>query len=421
MFGKLKNKLKGFFSKAEKEAEDAAEAEEELEEEKEETKNKKEKKKPKKKSGKKQEKTKKEETKKEIEPPASFSVGRQKVEPDLEKLEQKAEQIKKQERTEKQARKEKEEKKKTEKKAKEREEKKAKEEEKEEKKGFFSKFKKKFEINEEYFGKIFEELEFILLENNVAFEVVEKIKSDLKNQLIGIEIKKDEVENKIKQALKNSIENLFVEKIDLIKKIKQKDDPFVILFFGINGSGKTTTIAKLAHKLKKNKLSVVLAASDTFRAASIEQLEKHGEKLDVKVIKGEYGADPASIAFDAIKHAQSHKLDAVLVDTAGRMYTKQDLMREMGKISRVSEPDLKIFVAESITGNDAVEQAKKFNEAVGIDAIILTKADVDARGGSIISVSHITGKPIIYLGSGQNYEDLEEFDKEKIIKQLELD
>jgi fused signal recognition particle receptor len=163
-----------------------------------------------------------------------------------------------------------------------------------------------------------------------------------------------------------------------------------------------------------------MAASDTFRAASIEQLEEHGKNLGIKVIKSQYKADPASVAFDAISHAKSHKIKVVLIDTAGRMYTKSDLMREMEKISRVSKPDLKIFIAESITGNSATEQAKQFNETIGIDGIILSKADIDEKSGTILSVSYITEKPILFLGTGQEYSDLQKFDKEKIISQLGL-
>ncbi len=294
------------------------------------------------------------------------------------------------------------------------------EEKEEKKKGFLFKLKRKFKITEDYFEEIFSDLEFVLLENNVALEVVEKIKESLKNELVDEEIEKKEVEEKIKDALKSSIEEIIKEPFDLIEKIKNKEGPFVIIFFGINGSGKTTTIARLAYLLKKNNLSCVLAASDTFRAASIEQLEKHAKNLDVRIVKSQYNADPASVAFDAIKHAESKGVDVVLIDTAGRMYTKSDLLKEMEKICRVSQPDLKIFVAESITGNDAVEQARTFDEAVGIDGIILTKTDVDEKGGTALSISYVTGKPILYLGTGQDYGDLEKFNKKKLIENLGL-
>lgn len=170
--------------------------------------------------------------------------------------------------------------------------------------------------------------------------------------------------------------------------------------------------------MKKNKLKCVLAAADTFRAASIEQLEKHGAKLGLEVIKHQYGADPAAVAFDAIKHATARNLDVVLIDTAGRMHTKTDLMKEMEKIIRVAKPDLKIMVAEAIVGNDAVEQGKTFNQLVGIDGIILTKADVDEKGGASISMNFVTGKPILFLGTGQEYEKLKVFDPEELIKSI---
>lgn len=293
-----------------------------------------------------------------------------------------------------------------------------------EKKGFLARLKEKFEfkVTEEYFEGIFSELELILLENNIALEVVEKIKSDLKQELVGLKMKKEEVSDKIKQALKISIESLFEKPFDILEKIKEisKEKPAVIVFFGINGSGKTSTIAKISYLLKKNNISVLLAAGDTFRAASIEQLTEHANKLGVKIIKSKYNADPASIAFDAISHAKAHKIQAVLIDTAGRMHTKSSLLKEMEKICRVSQPDLKIFVAESITGNDAIEQAKTFNQAIGIDAIILTKADIDEKAGTTLSVSYITGKPILFLGTGQDYKDLEIFDRKRVIENLGL-
>ena len=210
---------------------------------------------------------------------------------------------------------------------------------------------------------------------------------------------------------------MLIEPDDFLDAVKLKQ-PFVIVFFGINGTGKTTTIAKIANLLLKNKISCVLAASDTFRAASIEQLQIHADKLKIKLIKHDYGADPAAVAFDAIKHAKAHKIDVVLIDTAGRMHTKENLLSEMEKICRVTKPDLKIFVAESIAGNDAIQQAKNFNETIGIDGAILTKADVDEKGGTAISISYIIKKPIFFLGTGQNYSDLKSFDKTEFIKEL---
>lgn len=295
-------------------------------------------------------------------------------------------------------------------------------EEKPEKKGFFARLKERFtktEVNEKDFEEIFEQLELILLENNVAYPVVEEIRKELKNKLVGLSIDKGKVEETIRTSLKETIQNLLIEPFDLLDKVKEKS-PYVIVFFGINGSGKTTTIAKIAHMLKKNKISSVIAAADTFRAASIEQLEEHGRRIGIDVIKQKYGADPAAVAFDAVKHAKARGIQVVLIDTAGRMHTKENLMREMEKIVRVVSPDLKVFIAESITGNDVVEQAKVFDESVGIDAIILSKADIDEKGGAILSVGYVTRNPIIYLGVGQEYDKLERFDKKKFIDSLGL-
>ncbi|MBU4086650.1 MAG: signal recognition particle-docking protein FtsY [Nanoarchaeota archaeon] len=288
------------------------------------------------------------------------------------------------------------------------------------KKTWFSRvFSRKYIISESEFSEMFENLELILLENNVALEVVDCLRENLSKELVDKEVDKDKIEEEIKKALKNSIESLFAPGFDIIQKIKEKQ-PFVIAFFGINGSGKTTNIAKLAYKLKNNRVSCVLAAADTFRAASIEQLKIHGEKLGVPVISQAYGSDPASVAYDAIEYAKAHKIQCVLIDTAGRMHTKENLIKEMGKIVRVSKPDLKIFVGEAITGNDATEQAKTFNEAINIDGIILSKQDIDEKGGTSLSVSYITKKPILYLGVGQNLADLKEFNKEELIKALGL-
>ena len=297
--------------------------------------------------------------------------------------------------------------------------------EKEPTKGFFSAIKEKIvttKINEEQFEKLFWDLELALMENNVAVEVIEKIKNDLKGELVEKPVKRTKVKEIIQGTLKSSIGQLFeVHNINLIEEIKnKKEKPYVIAFFGINGSGKTTSIAKIANMLKEKKISCVLAASDTFRAASIEQLQEHADKLGIKIIKHDYGSDPAAVAFDAIKHAKAKGIDAVLIDTAGRMHSNVNLIDELKKITRVAKPDLKIFVGESIAGNDCVNQATEFNEAVGIDGIILAKADVDEKGGAAVSVSYVTKKPILFLGTGQKYSDLQVFDSEVIVKNLGL-
>ncbi len=282
----------------------------------------------------------------------------------------------------------------------------------------------KVKITEKEFEIYEEELRMLLLENNVAFEVAEKIVEKLKEKIVNQEFLKKEVEGQIKEAFKDIIEDILVEPFDVVKKVMEKKEnhkePYVILFCGINGSGKTTTIAKIAEHMKKRLVSVVLAAGDTFRAASIEQLKKHGDRIGVKVISHEYGSDPASVGFDAINYAKKNSIECVLIDTAGRMHTAKNLLREMEKIVRVCKPDLKIFIGESITGNDAVEQAKAFNEEIGIDAIVLTKADIDEKGGTALSLGFITGKPILFLGTGQEYDKIEVFDKEKFIERLGL-
>jgi len=310
--------------------------------------------------------------------------------------------------------------------------------EEEEKKGFFKKIFSgitKIKISGEEFEKYSEDLEYLLLENNVALEVSEKIIQELKEKIVGKEFSKKEIEEKIKNSLKEIIEEILIEPFDLIERIRQKanplanssesqikekNEPYVILFCGINGGGKTTTIAKLASQLKKQNISCIMAGADTFRAAAIDQLKKHGEKLQIKVITHEYGTDPASVGFDAIKYAKKNKIKCVLIDTAGRIHTSKNLMMEIEKIKRVCNPDTKIFVGESITGNDAVEQVKSFDEAIDIDGIILSKADVDEKGGTALSVGYVTKKPILYLGTGQEYNKLEKFDKQKFIKNLGL-
>lgn len=300
--------------------------------------------------------------------------------------------------------------------------------EKEKKKGFFQRiFSKitKVKISEKDFNVYTEDLEMLLLENNVALEVAEKIIKELKEKIVGKELLKKEIESEIKKIFKEILMEILIEPFDVINQIKKfKEEnlskPYIILFCGINGSGKTTTVAKIAYFLKSNKISCVLAAGDTFRAASIEQIKKHGEKLEIEVIAHKYESDPASVGFDAIKYAEKKHIDCVLIDTAGRMHTAKNLMSQIEKISKVCKPNLKIFIGESITGNDAVEQAKSFDLAVGIDGIILSKADVDEKGGTALSVGYVTKKPILYLGTGQEYKDLEKFDKEKLIEKLGL-
>ena len=295
-------------------------------------------------------------------------------------------------------------------------------------KGFFSKLKQAITtktISEEKFLDLFWDLELALLENNVSVEVIEKIKLDLVSELVDKPLPRD-VEGKIMETLKGTLSSILtMDSIPLLERVRahaaeKTGKPYVIAFFGINGAGKTTSVAKLAHYLQKNGRTVVLAACDTFRAAAIQQLEEHAVKLNCKIIKQDYGSDAAAVAFDAIKYAEKNGVDVVLIDTAGRLHSNTNLMSELEKIIRITKPNLKIFVGESITGNDCIEQAMQFNNLVQMDGAILTKADVDEKGGAPISIAYVIKKPILFLGVGQTYDDFEPFDREKILKHLGL-
>jgi fused signal recognition particle receptor len=282
-------------------------------------------------------------------------------------------------------------------------------------------FEKK--LSESEFEKIFRDLEISLLEANIAFEVIQLLKKNLKDKFVDHQVKRGKVEEIIMDTIGKTFKDILIEKdpneiLHTIKENKKEGKPTSFLFLGVNGVGKTTSLAKMTKWLQKNDHSVVIAASDTFRAASIEQLEKHAENLGVKVIKHKYGADPAAVAFDAIEYAKAHKIDCVVIDSAGRQHSNTNLMDELRKLKRVAKPTFTIFIADALTGNDAVEQAREFSEKIGYDFSILAKADVDQKGGAILSVSYISKKPIAFLGVGQSYNDLEPFDKEKVLEKL---
>jgi fused signal recognition particle receptor len=277
------------------------------------------------------------------------------------------------------------------------------------------------ELAEKDINNILQELEISLLESDVATEVIDSLKSDLKKRLIGTKVDKHEIESVVKKSLIDSISGLFdaTQKINVIEKIdakKRLQEPCIILFVGINGTGKTTTLAKFAHMLQQAKLSVVVAAADTYRAGAIEQLKEHTNRLNLKIIAQNYGADPAAVAKDAVLHAKSQKIDCVLIDTAGRMQTSKNLMDQIAKITKVVNPDLKIFVGDSLAGNDTVNQAREFYQHTKFDAAILTKSDADARGGAALSIVKVTNTPILFVGVGQDYKDLKPFDKELFIE-----
>ena len=281
-------------------------------------------------------------------------------------------------------------------------------------------------ISEKNLDDALTDLQMALLENDVAYEATERINDRVKKVLEGEQIgllqsKKDLIRTALYDAILAALtpENP-IDLFQLLEQRKNAGEPLTLMFLGVNGTGKTTTIAKITQMLQKKGYSVVLACADTFRAGSTEQIQIHADRLKVRVLSRPYGSDPASVAFDAINHARARGIDVVLIDTAGRMQTDKNLMSELSKIHRVAEPDLVIFVGDALAGNDAIEQAKTFNEAVGIDGIVLSKADVDEKGGAAISVSYITNKPIIYIGVGQEYSDLKEFDSKLIVEGLGL-
>ncbi len=279
-------------------------------------------------------------------------------------------------------------------------------------------------LTEDDLEPILWELQLQLISNDVSLDVAEKVCAELKEQLIGEQASRfGDKTTTVREALRTSIHSVLktmepVNILDMVKESKRKSQPFVAIFIGINGTGKTTTIAKIAYLLQKEGLSVVLASADTYRAGAIEQLEEHGKRLDVRVIKHKYGSDAAAVGYDAVQHAKARKIDVVLIDTAGRMQTNRNLMDELQKMKRVIQPDLTVMILDSLIGNDATEQALTFNEQVAFDAAILTKVDADARGGSSLSVAYLTGKPVIYVGVGQEYDDLESFDSEWFADQL---
>ena len=263
-----------------------------------------------------------------------------------------------------------------------------------------------------------------LLESDVAQNVVDNVTGDLKKQLIGMSVERSrDMQEFVKEKLKDEVLSVFsqVGDVDVLARIrarKAQGEPFKILFLGINGTGKTTTVAKFANLLKKSGFSVVIAAGDTHRAGAIEQVTEHADRISAKVVAQRYGADPAAVARDGALYAKAHHIDVVLVDSAGRMQTNQNLMEEMSKIVRVLSPDLKIFIGDSLAGNDAVSQAELFSKYTGFDGAILTKVDADTKGGAALSIAFVTKRPILFLGVGQGYDDLKRFDPKSFADSL---
>ncbi|MBR0271296.1 MAG: signal recognition particle-docking protein FtsY [Methanobrevibacter sp.] len=288
--------------------------------------------------------------------------------------------------------------------------------------GLFS-FVREKTISEKHVEDTLWELEMGLLEGDVAMEVATEVVESVKEDLVGRKIKRS---SDITEYTFNALRNAVSEIIDIpgksmtemIEEKKAQGEPLVVMFVGINGTGKTTTIGKLANYYLKKGYTPVIAASDTFRAGAIEQVTHHADNVGVKIIKHQKGSDPAAVAFDAVEHAKAQGKELVLIDTAGRMQTNTNLMDEMKKIKRVSKPDLVIFVGDALTGNDATQQAVKFNEAIDIDGVILTKADADSKGGASLSIGYVIKKPIMFLGVGQGYDDIREYDAEWMLNQL---
>lgn len=287
-------------------------------------------------------------------------------------------------------------------------------------KGFKRIFQKK--LTEDNMKQTLEDLRNHLYKSNVSFEVaqeiINKINEVMEGELVGLFSKKQTLRSVVYDAVVDIVVRAapdFGLLEEIIGKWEEENDPYIIMVLGVNGVGKTTTIAKLVHLFKENGLKTVVAAADTYRSGAIEQLKTHLDRLDTKIVKGQYGGDPSSIAWDAIEHARSPKAkrddpkQVVIIDTAGRQVNDRNLLEQLRKIKRVSQPDITIMVGDSIAGNDLVEQASIFNKEVGIDGTILAKADMDLMGGAAVTIAAITEKPILFIGTGQAYEDLVEY------------
>ncbi|QCS44144.1 signal recognition particle-docking protein FtsY [Natrinema versiforme] len=280
--------------------------------------------------------------------------------------------------------------------------------------------KGKFVIEEEDLEGPLHELEMALLSSDVEMGVAEEILDNIRDELVGetrtFTTSTGEV---VEEALHNAIYDVIsVGQFDFDERIAVEDKPVTIIFTGVNGVGKTTSIAKMSRYFEERGYSTVMANGDTYRAGANEQIQEHADALDTKCISHEQGGDPAAVLYDAVEYAEANDIDVVLGDTAGRLHTDEGLMDQLEKIGRVVDPDMTLFVDEAVAGQDAVNRAREFNEAAEIDGAILTKADADSNGGAAISVAHVTGKPILFLGVGQGYDDLERFDPDEMVDRL---
>ena len=276
----------------------------------------------------------------------------------------------------------------------------------------------------EALDNLLEELEWVLLESDISHHATRAIIDSLRTALVGARLRKGaELSKVLEAALKRTLHGLLEAgywDFDATVQgfIDSGDVPVVIMLVGVNGTGKTTTAAKIAHRLLKNGHSVIAAAGDTFRAGAIQQLESHCERLGIRCISSQRGGDSAAIARDAIESAKAKNIDVVLVDTAGRMQNKTNLMNELNKVRKVTNPHLTLFVGDSLAGNDAVEQARMFQEIMRFDGAVLTKMDTDAKGGAGLSIAFATGRPIVFAGIGQEYGDLLQFQPNWLLDQL---
>jgi len=274
-------------------------------------------------------------------------------------------------------------------------------------------------LTEKDISEPLEELELILLENDVAFDTTEAIIGHMKDDLVGKKRKIGKNSEKfVIDALKDAILEVLGDSFLLTDYIDTHEKPVKVLFTGVNGAGKTTTIAKVAFFLKSQGYSVVIGSGDTFRAGANQQMKTHADRIGVKVISHQEGADPSAVLFDAVNYAKAHDIDVVLADTAGRFHNKGNLMKQLEKIRRVMNPDIVAYVDEAVAGNDAVIRAEEFNTSVGTDVVVLTKADMDTKGGAAISIAHTIGKPLMFLGMGQGYDDIVAFEPEKMVEDL---
>jgi fused signal recognition particle receptor len=275
-------------------------------------------------------------------------------------------------------------------------------------------------ITEEELEAPLDALELELLSGDVEMGVAREITDRIREQLVGDTRKQVESgEQVIERAIGDALREVIgVGQFDFEDRIATADKPVVIVFTGVNGVGKTTSIAKLSRWLEDRGYSSVMANGDTYRAGANEQIEEHAEALGTKIITHQQGGDPAAVIYDAVEYAEANDIDVVLGDTAGRLHTSNDLMAQLEKIDRVVDPDMTLFVDEAVAGQDATNRAREFNDAAEIDGAILTKADADSQGGAAISIAHVTGKPILFLGTGQGYEDLDRFDPDEIVDRL---